>query len=291
MNINNKTISVLVVGATGLIGSTVFRALSKSTDLTVFGTIRDSADKAYFSSEHACNLFSGFEASSNQKWLKIFKKIKPNVVINCLGVTKHLEGGGDPLVVIPINAYFPHYLNNICRNYGSRLIHISSDCVFSGNKGGYLESDSPDAGDYYGRSKLLGELTEGPSVTLRTSTIGHELKSTFGLLEWFLRQKGVCHGFKAAYFSGVPTFELARIIEKYVIPNPQIQGLYHVGGYKISKFNLLTQIADVYGKKIEIIPSSDYRIDRSLNSDRFYKTTGYKPPTWVELIKEMYLRK
>jgi dTDP-4-dehydrorhamnose reductase len=286
-----KSNVVLVIGATGLIGSTIFRYLSDNTKHIVFGTIRNPSDKSYFSSLQAAKLFSQFEASDFNKWNQFFKKNRPDVVINCLGITKHLEGGNDPLVTVPINAYFPHFVNALCRESLARLIHISSDCVFSGRQGGYSEGDTPDAEDFYGRSKALGEISIGPTITLRTSTIGHELQSAFGLLDWFLCQKGSCQGFKKAYFSGLPTIELAKIIDKYIIPNPHLQGLYHVGARKISKFDLLTQIAHEYGKKIEIIPNNNFKIDRSLNSARFYNATGYNPPSWKQLIKEMHLSK
>jgi len=286
-----KTNSILVLGATGLIGSTIFRYLSLNETLQVFGSIRNLSSKQYFSPKIANSLIVQNQISEFDKWLAIFKKIRPNIVINCLGITKHVEGGDDPLITIPINAYFPHYLNWLCLNQGCRLIHISSDCVFSGNQGGYLESDIPDAIDFYGKSKALGEINQGPAVTLRTSTIGHELNSSFGLLDWFLSQKSFCQGFKNAFFSGVPTIELAKIIDRYVIPNPKLQGLYHVGANKISKFDLLTQIAREYNKKIEIIPNGTFKIDRSLNSDRFYEATGYKPSSWPQLIKEMHLNK
>lgn len=291
MNCSTKPVSVLVVGSTGLIGSTVFRYLSANDNFSVFGTIRSPSGKRFFSPSQSAKLITEIQASSHHKWNYIFKKIKPDVVINCLGITKHLEGGNDPLVTIPINAYFPHYLNTLCQEYCARLVHISSDCVFSGSRGSYSEDEDPDAEDFYGRSKALGEITQGPGVTLRTSTIGHELNTALGLLDWFLGQKGSCQGFKGAFFSGVSTIELAKIIEQYVLPNPQLQGLYHVGAHKISKFDLLTQIAREYGKKIEIIPNVTFKIDRSLDSSRFYDATGYKPPSWKQLIKEMHLSK
>lgn len=194
-------------------------------------------------------------------------------------------------MAIPINSYFPHYLNSLCSEYKARLIHISSDCVFSGNEGGYSETDIPNSEDLYGRTKALGEVSTGCAITLRTSTIGHELHSTLGLLEWFLSQKNSCYGFKKAYFSGVPTVELAKIIERYVIPSTHLEGLYNVGAKRISKFELLTLIAQEYGKKIEIIPNDTFKIDRSLNSDRFYGATGYKPPPWSQLISKMRISK
>lgn len=289
-NLSNQTV-ILVIGATGLIGSTVFKYLSGNNKFSVFGSIRISSNKKYFSSIQSRKLLANSQVGDCANWQNIFNKIQPNVVINCLGITKHIEGGNDPLITIPVNAYFPHYLNALCQKHGARLIHISSDCVFSGARGGYLESDLPDAEDFYGRSKALGEIAQGPSITLRTSTIGHELYTSFGLLDWFLGQKDSCQGFKNAFFSGVPTVELTKIIELYVLPNPKLHGLYHVGANKISKYELLTQIAHEYGKKIEIIPNVTFKIDRSLNSDRFYEATGYKAPSWAQLIKEMHLNK
>jgi dTDP-4-dehydrorhamnose reductase len=286
-----KSNSILVLGATGLIGSTLFKYLSLNEAFQVFGSIRDLSSKRYFSPKIAKSLILLNQISEFDKYLAIFKKIRPDIVINCIGITKHVEGGRDPLITIPINAYFPHYLNSICQDQGCRLIHISSDCVFSGEVGGYSESDIPDAMDFYGKSKAMGEISKGRAITLRTSTIGHELNGSLGLLDWFLSQQISCQGFKNAFFSGVTTIELAKIIESYVIPNAKLEGLYHVGANKISKFDLLTQIAREYRKKIEIIPNNVFKIDRSLNSDRFYGATGYRPPTWPQLIREMHLNK
>ena len=283
--------SILVAGATGLIGNTIYRYLSENSNLSVFGSVRNSSVKSLFSPFNAKKLQSELEAFDYEKWNRIFRKIKPDVVINCVGITKHHYSGSDPLIAIPINSYFPHYLNSLCLEYGARLIHISTDCVFSGNEGDYLETDTPNSKDLYGHTKALGEINKAPSITLRTSTIGHELQSTLGLLDWFLAQKGACNGYKNAFFSGVTTIELAKIIERYIIPNHQLQGLYHVGSNKISKFDLLSIIAKEYSKKIEIIPDVQFKIDRSLNSCRFTDETGYKPPTWNQLIKEMRLTK
>lgn len=288
-NSSIKSSTVLVIGATGLIGSTIFKYLSKNANLTVFGTIRNSADKVFFLPEQAEKIYSSCVASDYLRWGEILEKIKPEIVVNCLGITKHKVGGDDPLLAIPINSYFPHYLNACCQEYGARLIHISSDCVFSGSRGRYLETDVPDAEDFYGRSKALGEVISGPAITLRTSTIGHELNSSLGLLDWFLGQESSCQGFKKAYFSGVTTLELAKIIDRYVVPNPHLCGLYHVGARRISKYELLNYIACEYEKKIEIIPNTSFHIDRSLDSNRFYDVTGYRPPSWKQLVREMHL--
>jgi dTDP-4-dehydrorhamnose reductase len=190
--------------------------------------------------------------------------------------------------VIPINSILPHRLANLCELAEARLIHISTDCVFSGEKGGYVEKDFSDAKDLYGRSKYLGEVDYPNSITLRTSIIGHELNSSKSLINWFLSQEGSVKGYKNAIFSGLPTNEMAKVIRDYVIPNPSLKGLYQVSADPISKFDLLQLVSDVYGKIIQIIPDDLVKIDRSLNSEKFCKATGFKPKPWPQLIKEMY---
>ena len=164
---------------------------------------------------------------------------------------------------------------------------MSTDCVFSGEKGSYRESDSPDARDLYGRSKLLGEVAYPHTVTLRTSIIGHELQSAHGLVEWFLSQEERCYGFTKAIFSGLPTVVLAQIIRDFVIPNNDLSGLYHVASEPISKFELVKLIASTYGKSINVQPDERVVIDRSLNADRFRSATGFVSSDWMEMIKTM----
>jgi dTDP-4-dehydrorhamnose reductase len=174
-----------------------------------------------------------------------------------------------------------------CATVGARLIHVSTDCVFSGAAGNYRESDVPDAADLYGRTKAMGEVTSGQALTLRTSTIGHELNTAYGLLEWFLSQKE-CKGFRHAIFSGLPSLEFARVVRDLVIPNPALSGLYHVGAAPIDKLSLLRLIANVYQKSVRISEDSAFRIDRSLNSERFTLATGYRADAWPDLIEAMY---
>jgi dTDP-4-dehydrorhamnose reductase len=201
---------------------------------------------------------------------------------------KQLPIAEDPLPAITINSLLPHRIALACKADGIRMIHISTDCVFDGTKRNYTEKDPPDAKDLYGRSKFLGEVAYPHCVTLRTSIIGHELKGKIGLIDWFLAQQGRVRGFKKAIYSGFPTVELARIICDYVIPNPQLNGVYHVSSVPVSKYELLTLVADRYGKKIIIEPFEDFVLDRSLDSSLFQKTTGYKPPSWNELVEAMY---
>lgn len=167
-------------------------------------------------------------------------------------------------------------------------MHISTDCVFDGRRGGYLEEDVPNANDLYGRSKQLGEVIGPGAVTLRTSIIGHELGGAHGLVEWFLAQRGPVRGFTQAVFSGLPTVELAKVIRDHVLARTDLEGLYHVAAAPISKFDLLSIVADVYGKNVELVPNGDYRINRSLNGTKFNRATGYSAPVWRDLVELMH---
>jgi len=215
-------------------------------------------------------------------------QIRPDVIVNCIGLTKHKAGAEDPLSAIPINTLLPHRLAKICSSLGSRLVHISTDCVFSGEKGSYTESDFSDARDVYGKSKALGEINSPNAITLRTSIIGHELNSAYGLLEWFLSQDVKCRGFRCAIFSGLPTIVLAKIIRDVVIPAKKLSGIYHVAASPINKYDLLKLIASEYGKAISISPDDTFVVDRSLSAAKFNADTGYLAPEWPELIRLMH---
>ena len=220
---------------------------------------------------------------------KEIANLKPDVVINCIGMIKQLQNANNPLVVLPINSIFPHRLSLLCRLAGARLIHISTDCVFSGEKGGYTEKDISDANDLYGKSKYIGEIhDEFNTVTIRTSIIGHELNSKYALIDWFLSQDGTIRGYTKCIFSGLPTVELASVIKNIIIPNKELSGLYHVSSTPISKFDLLSIVAKRYGKNINILEDSEVVLDRSLDSSCFKQATGYEPPDWEVLIDAMY---
>ena len=280
---------ILVLGASGMLGNAMLRLLSEKIDWELYGTVRSEDSKKYFSANIAKRLLSGVDVEQNDTLMQAFIRIRPDVVINCVGLIKQLVDAEDPLQAIPINALLPHRLARLCELSGARLVHMSTDCVFAGDRGGYLESDSSDAKDLYGRSKFLGEVSYPHTVTLRTSILGHELQSTHGLVGWFLSQQGRCKGYTRAIFSGVPTVTLAQIVRDIVIPLTDLYGVYHVAAQPISKFDLLRLIADVYGKRIEIMPDDELIIDRSLNGDRFRQTTGYVVPGWPELVQSMHL--
>jgi dTDP-4-dehydrorhamnose reductase len=220
--------------------------------------------------------------------MNAFCQVRPKVVINCVGLIKQLAEASDPLRSIPVNALLPHRLARLCDVSGARLVHISTDCVFSGEKGGYTESDLSDARDLYGVSKYLGEVHYPDSITLRTSIIGHALNSFNGLIDWFLGQQGQCTGFTQALFTGLPAVVLAQIVRDVIIPDSGLHGLYHVGADPIAKFDLLKLVAEVYGKSIEITPDDSLQIDRSLNAGRFRAATGYVVPEWPELVRIMH---
>ena len=282
---------VLVIGANGMIGSTVLRVMSEKKEWQVSGTVRNGDAKRFFSASIAERIVEGVDVEHPDALAKVLDVLRPDVVINCAGLTKHKPEAEDPLVSIPINTLMPHRLAGLCKLAGARLIHVSTDCVFSGERGNYTEEDFADARDVYGKSKALGEVTYPHTVTLRTSTIGHEFETKYGLLEWFLSQEGRCKGYSRAVFSGLPTVVFAQVVRDVVIPNPELSGLYHVAAQPINKFDLLKLIADVYGKSIDIVPDDKLVIDRSLDAKRFQSATGYIAPEWPELIKLMHTYK
>lgn len=282
---------VLVLGASGMLGNAMVRVLSETPNLEVFGTVRSAGASRFFAPAIAERLIAGVDVEQHDALVKLFARVRPDIVVNCIGLVKQLADAEDPLVALPLNSLLPHRLARLCELVGARLVHMSTDCVFSGRKGRYLESDTPDAEDVYGRSKLLGEVAYPHAITLRTSIIGHELQSAHGLVGWFLSQQGRCSGYTKAIFSGFPTVVLAQIVRDVVIPRPDLSGVYHVAAQPISKYDLLKLIAEVYGKAIEITPSDRLVIDRSLNADRFREATGYVAPAWSELIKTMHAYK
>ena len=279
---------VLVLGVSGMIGSAMFRVLSENAAWVVFGAARSEGLGRFFSSALDKRLITGIDANNYDVLTRVFGDVRPDLVINCIGLTKHHPQSLDPLLATPINTLLPHRLANICRAVGARFIHVSTDCVFSGSKGNYVEDDAADAADVYGKSKFLGEISAPHAVTLRTSTIGHELQSAYGLLEWFLAQKGQCKGFRRAIFSGLPNVTFAQVVRDVVIPRAELSGIFHVGAEPISKYDLLNLIARIYGKSIEIHSDDSFVIDRSLNLGRFRGATGYVAPDWPELINLMH---
>lgn len=281
--------TILILGATGMLGHSLFTSLSQDQSLAVYGTVRNPKDKKHFSSKLAKRIIGNIDLTDNQSLGAVIQKIKPQVVINCAGLIKQVASSNEVLKVIPINTILPHTLAQMTKACDARLILVSTDCVFSGKKGLYTETDTADCDDLYGQSKLLGEVSNEKHVlTIRTSIIGHELRGGHSLVSWFLKQKGSTTGYAKAIYSGLPTIELARIIRVLILPNPKLSGLHHIASEPISKFDLLALIARIYRKKIILNKSNTPKINRSLNCDRFQKATGYRPKSWQTLVEEMH---
>lgn len=279
--------NVLILGASGMLGNAMYRVFSASGRDNVTGTIRNPGARRHFDPALHAGLVSDVEVENLDVLTRLFGQHQPDLVINCIGLVKQLAAADDPLQTIPLNSLLPHRLAALCEVAGARLVQISTDCVFAGTRGNYLESDLPDATDLYGRTKLLGEVDYPHAVTLRTSIIGHELEGNRSLVNWFLSQQGSVKGFTRAIFSGLPTVVLAGIVRDVVVAHPALRGLYHVAAAPISKYDLVRKIAEVYGKEIEIVPDAQLVLDRSLNGQRFTEATGYMAPDWDHLIRAM----
>ncbi|MDP1531524.1 MAG: SDR family oxidoreductase [Rhodoferax sp.] len=286
MTANQKT-RVLVLGVSGMLGNAVLRFFEQSDVYSVVGSARSAAVLRLLPAELREQVIFGVDVENTDSLMRLFAQARPDVVINCIGLVKQLAEADDPLAAIPINALLPHRLARLCDVAGARLVHMSTDCVFAGAKGMYTESDISDAKDLYGRSKYLGEVDYPHAITLRTSIIGHELSGAHSLVGWFLAQQGAVKGFRRAIFSGLPTVELARVIRDHVLAHPELHGVYHVSAEPINKFDLLTLVAQAYGKTIAITPDDKLAIDRSLDSSRFRRATGYQPQPWPELVRRM----
>ena len=229
-----------------------------------------------------------FDALDDADLALAFEKSTPQVVINAIGLVKQSSLMSHRELVIALNSLLPHRLASASEDMGFRLIHISTDCVFLGTKGKYVEEDVPDAVDLYGRSKLLGETTLPGALVLRTSLIGHELRHHLGLLEWFLSQGRPVTGFSQAVFSGLPTITLAKVILDSVGKHPTLAGVFNVASERISKFVLLNLINDKYGSRKIIVKAIEPTIDRSLDQTNFHRATQVSFPPWPELIANMH---
>ena len=268
---------ILVLGSTGMIGSSIFTQSILNTKFTTFGTYKDKK-KINFLNKKKLMYFNVYK---KEKFKKILEKIKPNIVINCIGLTKHINKINKKNF-IQVNSKFPHYAKKISNKYKIKFVQISTDCVFDGKRGKYKENTKPNAKDIYGLSKSKGEINDNFNLTIRTSTIGHEINTKYGLLEWFLSQKKSCQGYKSAYFNGLPTYYLSNILLK-ILSEYNLSGLIHISGVKISKYDLLKKINKIYNKNIKINPNDTIKIDRTLDNSKIKKLIKYSP-NWNQLI-------
>lgn len=280
---------VLVLGVTGMLGHTVMAELHANPGLEVFGSARSAASLSRaFPDDLLQRVVPGVDVTDIGAVDELLDTVAPDVVVNCIGVIKQDPLVDDSVTTIALNAQFPHLLALSCGRRRIRTIHVSTDCVFSGLRGGYVESHNPDPVDLYGRTKLVGEISRPPALTLRTSFIGHELETTLSLVDWFLSQRGVVNGFTRAIYSGLTSNEFARVLADVVIPRDDLAGLYHVASAPISKYDLLSLIATTYEWGGLLTPSADFVCDRSMVADRFLAATGYRAPSWPAMIEQMH---
>lgn len=234
------------------------------------------------------NAYPGVEAREPDALGRVLADLRPHAVINAIGIVKQRADGKDGMLSVEVNSIFPHLLSRLCEANGARLLHLSTDCVFSGRKGNYVETDPPDPVDVYGFSKLLGEVDRPRALTLRTSMIGWELSRKTGLVEWFLSQRGrMIKGYRKAIFTGFSTAELARIIERLLTEHPAAAGIYHVASAPISKCDLLSRLNRRLRLGVEIVPDDEFACDRSLGAARFQSAFGYAPPEWDAMVDEL----
>ena len=243
---------ILILGASGMIGLAILKQLAKNKIFLVFGTTTNQRSKKILeniNNEVSIHIYDFLKEIDHTKFINM---VQPQIIINCVGIIKQSPNLTNTLHTIQLNSLLPQQLSLICKDLKIKLIHISTDCVFSGIRGNYKESDNPDPLDLYGRTKLIGETINSNDLTLRTSLVGHEILTQNGLLEWFLSQKDYCKGYKNAYFSGFTTVEFAKIIEKIILHQTHLSGLYHIASKIISKYDFLNKVKKIY-KDIKII--------------------------------------
>jgi dTDP-4-dehydrorhamnose reductase len=277
---------VMVIGATGTLGHRL--CLEWAERFECWGTVRTPVEDPVAELLAPARLIAGINAEEPGTLRSALERARPDVVVNCIGAVKQAETGQRPIPAIRINSLFPHVLAAACRESSARMIHVSTDCVFSGERGRYSEQDVPDATDLYGRSKLLGEVSGEGLLTLRTSLIGRELRSSLGLLEWLISNRGgSVRGFSRAVFSGLTTIALAAEIGVLIEEHPGLEGVWHLASEPIDKLDLLTALERELELGIEIVPDDSVIVDRSLDSARLRRATGRQPRRWDQMVEEV----
>ncbi len=278
---------VLILGGTGMLGHKVYQVFRDLFDTWISARC-DAAPCARYDLFDPAKIVDRTDLSSLESAEEVVKTVRPDAVINCVGVLKQTIGDSSPIEAITLNSLLPHWLERLSATHGFRLIQLGTDCVFSGRKGLYNEQDEPDPVDSYGRTKLLGEVTGQRSLTLRTSMIGREMRRTVGLLEWFLAQEGkTIQGYKRAIFSGFTTSVLAGILADILQNQPALSGLYHISCRPINKYDLLCLVRDTLKLDIKIEANETFVCDRSLDSAKLCAIMNYRPPTWEEMIAQL----
>jgi dTDP-4-dehydrorhamnose reductase len=281
---------IVVVGGTGMLGHKMFQILRERFPGTICTTRVDVRKPPFDRVEllQGDDVIGGVDVMNYSQLHSVLKEIRPDFTVNCVGIVKQRAEAHVAIPSIMINSLLPHKLAAFAAEWGGRVIHPSTDCVFDGKRGGYLETDNSNAEDLYGRSKFLGELRCANGLTLRTSIIGRELTGHTSLLDWFLMQSGkTVRGFRRAIYSGVTTIELADVVTAIIRNSPQLHGLFQVVSQPISKYDLLCLVRDAYRLEVTIVPDDKEVSDRSMKGDEFRRATGYVAPPWTELIERL----
>jgi dTDP-4-dehydrorhamnose reductase len=280
---------ILVLGATGMLGHKLLQGLSPGHE--VWGTVRgQTAQAPEIPGFDRVNLIGEVSAANLGSIRQALEAVTPDVVLNCIGIVKQIDAAKDAITSITINALLPHQLAELCvQTGGARLIHFSTDCVFSGRSGPYRESDQPDATDLYGRSKLLGEVDRPGCLTIRTSIVGRELRRGTGLIDWFVSQRGrQVRGYRQALYTGLTTQAMADVVRMILAFHTGLSGVWQVSADPIDKCSLLDLVNEVYGLDIRIVPDETFHCDRRLDSSHFRTITGWNPSTWQAMVEAMH---
>jgi len=285
MSQKNK-LKVLILGSSGLLGHVLFNQLLKDDRYLIFGTIRRESDRLHFPRKAEKNLFVIEDILDNKSLLQLFSSCNPDILINCISVDR--AHWGNYHLMRSIFVLLPNQIYNFCLKFDCRFIQISSDGIYSGNKGGYSELDIPDAKDDYGKLKYEGEINGTNCLIIRTSIIGHEINRKTNFLDWFLYQHKECFGHVNEIFSALTSLELAYIFSNILIPDETLSGIYNISSAPISKYDLLCKIALIYKKNINILPKYEPVSNRSLDSTKFYNKTKYFHPSWDMMLKNIF---
>lgn len=281
---------ILVLGAAGMLGHKMFQTL-RGRFPAVYGLMRSGRTDATLGRVELlrdANIIEHVDALDYRALAAVLEELRPDVTVNCIAVIKQRAAAQDAIQSIALNALLPHRLAATCAAWGGRLIHFSTDCVFTGERGDYTEDDISNAEDLYGRTKHLGEVVAENALTLRTSIIGRELINFTSLLEWLLsHNRGTVKGYRRAIYSGITNNHLSGLVGDLIERQPQLSGLYQVAAEKISKYELLRLLRDAYRLDIEVLPDGTFHCDRSFSGEKFARATGYRCPSWPELVAEL----
>jgi len=284
---------ILILGADGMLGSAATHVLSEGAEVFAGVRSQEALKSLGIGASHLGvseqNLLAGFDAQNPESVLSLFEAAQPDIVLNAVGIISQTCDAANYRRMLEVNSVWPHALAQICEQWQARLIHLSTDCVFSGLRGNYTENDMPDATDMYGRSKLLGEITESAhAITLRTSIIGWQFGSQVSLAGWFASHRDEpLKGYSAAIFSGLTTKALCEAIRDFVLLREELTGLYQVSARPIDKYSLLQLLAEKMKWNVDITPDDSLKVNKSLDSSRFQEATGWKPPSWDSMLEEM----